>query len=151
MKENRTKLITVRVTPTEHAGLARDAGKLRMSVSQLVAIRALAKAPLPGAGGVSEIAEATAPIQWRCAGCGAFTPDRWRSCRCATSVVHATGYASALKRGRAPHWAVTVYRDGEPVLTIGHNELSGRDISPADEDAIRTSAHHLLAFIGEDA
>jgi hypothetical protein len=49
------------------------------------------------------------------------------------------------------HWAVTVERDGEQVVTIESNCLSGRDISPEDEEAIRASAHHLLAFIGDPA
>lgn len=49
----------------------------------------------------------------------------------------------------SPHWAVTVYRGGEPIVTIESNCLSGRDIDPEDEDAIRTAAKHLLAFIGD--
>ena len=46
-------------------------------------------------------------------------------------------------------WAVTVERDGEKVVTIETNCLSGREISAEDTQAIRTAAHHLLAFIGE--
>lgn len=45
-------------------------------------------------------------------------------------------------------WAVTVERDGEQVVTIASNHLSGRDLSPDDEHAIETAALHLLAFLG---
>lgn len=44
-------------------------------------------------------------------------------------------------------WSVTVEVDGEPVLTLAHNHLAGRE--DLDEDAVRTAAHHLLAFIGD--
>jgi hypothetical protein len=47
------------------------------------------------------------------------------------------------------HWSVTVERNGENVVTIDSNCLSGREISPEDEKAIRNCAHHLLSFIGE--
>ena len=47
------------------------------------------------------------------------------------------------------HWAVTVSRSGEEIVTIESNCLSGREISQEDENAIRTAALHLLAFIGE--
>ncbi len=46
------------------------------------------------------------------------------------------------------HWSVTVTRNGEDVVTIESNCLSGREISPEDEAVISTAAHHLLAFIG---
>ena len=46
-------------------------------------------------------------------------------------------------------WSVTVERDGEQVVTIETKCLSGRDLIPGDEDAIRTAAQHLLAFIGD--
>jgi hypothetical protein len=48
----------------------------------------------------------------------------------------------------ADHWSVTVERNGEQIVAIESNCLSGRDISPADEEAIRIAARHLLAFIG---
>jgi hypothetical protein len=44
-------------------------------------------------------------------------------------------------------WAVTVARDGEVVVTIASSSLSGRDLLPGDETAIRRAANHLLAFI----
>jgi hypothetical protein len=46
------------------------------------------------------------------------------------------------------HWAVTVECNGEKIVTIESNCLSGRDISPDDEEVIRTAAEHLLSFIG---
>lgn len=51
----------------------------------------------------------------------------------------------------AKHWSVTVRRNGEEVVTLEQNSLSGRDISPEDEWAIRAAALHLLAFIGDPA
>jgi hypothetical protein len=45
-------------------------------------------------------------------------------------------------------WSVSVERDGENVVTIASNCLSGRDLSPEDEEAIRTAAQHLLSFVG---
>lgn len=48
----------------------------------------------------------------------------------------------------ADHWAVTVRRNGEEIVTIESNSLAGREISPEDEKAIETAAHHLLSFIG---
>ena len=47
------------------------------------------------------------------------------------------------------HWAVTVWYNGEVVVTIETNFLCGRDIGSADEQVIRTAAQHLLAFIGD--
>lgn len=47
------------------------------------------------------------------------------------------------------HWAVTVWRNGEAILTIESNMLSGRDLSPEDVDCVRRSALHLASFIGQ--
>jgi hypothetical protein len=47
------------------------------------------------------------------------------------------------------HWSVTVERSGEKVITIERASLSGRDLTEGDAEAIRTAAHHLLAFIGD--
>jgi len=49
------------------------------------------------------------------------------------------------------HWSVTVTRHGVPILTIETAILSGRELSPDDQEAIRTAARHLLAFIGDPA
>jgi hypothetical protein len=48
-------------------------------------------------------------------------------------------------------WAVTVERDGEPIVTIASNHLSGRELTPDDEETIRTAARSLLSFVGEEA
>lgn len=47
------------------------------------------------------------------------------------------------------HWSVTVTRNGEDVITISSNGLSGRELSVEDEKVIRTAADHLLAFVGK--
>lgn len=49
------------------------------------------------------------------------------------------------------HWGVEVRVNGEHVLTMESNCLSGRELSDIDEHAIRTSAQHLLAFVGEES
>lgn len=41
--------------------------------------------------------------------------------------------------------------NGEHVLTIESNCLSGRQLSDVDEEAIRTAAQHLLAFVGQES
>ena len=51
---------------------------------------------------------------------------------------------------RHHHWAVTVAASGEHIITLEPECYGGRDPSSADEDAIRTAAHHLLSFIGDD-
>lgn len=52
-----------------------------------------------------------------------------------------------MSRDRS-HWAVEVWRNGESVVRIETNCLSGREISEADERAIERAAHNLLGFIG---
>lgn len=52
-------------------------------------------------------------------------------------------------RKRHDHWRVSVETSGEQIVAIESDMLAGREISEADEDAIRTAAHHLLAFIGD--
>lgn len=48
------------------------------------------------------------------------------------------------------HWAVTVSRNGEELVTIESNCLSGKpEFSAEDERVIREAAAHLKAFIGE--
>ncbi len=46
------------------------------------------------------------------------------------------------------HWSVSVERDGEVIVTIESNSLSGRDLSPEDEETIRMAARHLESFVG---
>lgn len=72
----------------------------------------------------------------------------------ALAMTSGTGVALGGGVGEAPpkstqHWAVTVSRNGEDIVTIESNCLSGREITAEDEHAIRTAAYHLLAFIGE--
>ena len=47
-------------------------------------------------------------------------------------------------------WAVTVYRNGERVVTLACTHLAGRDLSESDARIIRLAATHLLAFIGPE-
>lgn len=50
---------------------------------------------------------------------------------------------------RHEHWRVSVETSGEHIVSIEPEMLAGREISEADEGAIRTAAHHLLSFIGD--
>lgn len=50
---------------------------------------------------------------------------------------------------RHEHWRVSVETSGDQIVAIEPEMLAGREISEADEDAIRTAAHHLLAFIND--
>ncbi|MFE3837316.1 hypothetical protein [Pseudogemmobacter sonorensis] len=50
---------------------------------------------------------------------------------------------------RHDHWSVRVETSGEMIVQIETECLAGREPSAADEEAIRTAAHHLLAFIGD--
>lgn len=43
-------------------------------------------------------------------------------------------------------WEVEVRVNGETILTIGSNHLSG--VEDPDADIIRTCAEHLLGFVG---
>lgn len=46
-------------------------------------------------------------------------------------------------------WSVSVELNGENVVTIEPNYLSGRSLVPAEKDAIRNAAYYLLAFLGD--
>lgn len=46
-------------------------------------------------------------------------------------------------------WAVSVEVNGDNILTIGHNHLSGVDDIQEYADVIRGAARHLLSFIGD--
>lgn len=61
------------------------------------------------------------------------------------------GYIIPARKAVKGSWAVTVERNGEQVVTLESNCLSGRDLSPDDEHVIETAARHLLAFIGHSA
>lgn len=46
-------------------------------------------------------------------------------------------------------YAVTVLKNGEPILVIGSESYSGlSEFTAEDEQAIRDAGKHLLAFIG---
>lgn len=51
--------------------------------------------------------------------------------------------------GPTKHWAVSVSRNGENVVTIESACLSGRELSEEDERVIVMAAEHLLSFVGE--
>lgn len=69
--------------------------------------------------------------------------------------VRVCGVSSGAERHRAvsqqKHWAVSVFSDGETVLTIESNCVCGRDLSDDDKQLVRDCAQHLLAFVGEPA
>jgi hypothetical protein len=46
------------------------------------------------------------------------------------------------------HWSVAVNRNGENILTIESNCLSGKDLTLEDQETIRQCARHLVAFVG---
>lgn len=48
-----------------------------------------------------------------------------------------------------PYWSVTVSVDGDPVLTIEPNMLSGHHDIEKFGDQIRAASENLLAFIGD--
>ena len=47
------------------------------------------------------------------------------------------------------HFSVSVRRNGELIVTIESNHLTGRDLLDGDEDTIRKAAFCLLGFIGD--
>lgn len=60
-----------------------------------------------------------------------------------------TTMREALEAAKVEHWAVSVDANGETVLTIASNMLSGHGDIESYHDTIRTCARHLLAFIGD--
>lgn len=48
---------------------------------------------------------------------------------------------------KAEHWAVAVSRNGEAIVTLESNCMSGRDISEEDARIVRLAAEHLRSFI----
>lgn len=47
------------------------------------------------------------------------------------------------------HWSVSVWRNGDNVVTIESNFMSGRDLIDGDAEFIRNCATNLLAFVGD--
>lgn len=56
---------------------------------------------------------------------------------------------SPTKRVPEPTWEVIVSMNGESILTIGTNILTGAEMTPEYEAAVRGAARHLLAFLGD--
>ncbi len=56
---------------------------------------------------------------------------------------------SPTKRAPEPTWEVTVSMNGESIITIGTNILTGAEMTPEYEAAVRGAARHLLAFLGD--
>jgi hypothetical protein len=52
------------------------------------------------------------------------------------------------ERRRIDGWEVSVSINGENVLTIGHDHLSGIENIDDYADEVRNCAQHLLSFIG---
>lgn len=50
---------------------------------------------------------------------------------------------------KKPYWSVTVSIDGDPVLTIDPNMLSGIPDIEKFGDQVRAAGENLLAFIGD--
>jgi hypothetical protein len=46
------------------------------------------------------------------------------------------------------HWGVSVYANGERILSIESNSLGGIENIEDFADTVRECAHHLLSFIG---
>lgn len=66
-----------------------------------------------------------------------------------SAVPRAGDAAPPTFSGNAFYWSVSVTLNGENVVTLEPRLLTGKpELSDRDEDAIRTSAEHLLAFIG---
>jgi hypothetical protein len=50
------------------------------------------------------------------------------------------------------NWAVSVSLNGETLVTIANDYVSGKpEFTDAEEQVIRDAARHLEAFIGSDA
>ena len=60
-----------------------------------------------------------------------------------------TGLSESRDVSCSEHWHVEVSVNGETVLVIGHNFLSGVDDIHEHAETIRTAANHLLGFIGD--
>lgn len=55
---------------------------------------------------------------------------------------------SSLPEGKTESWAVTVERNGEEIVTVASNHLSGRQMSDEDVRIVKVAAVHLASFIG---
>lgn len=66
-----------------------------------------------------------------------------------TVVLSGQIYMRAKKVTDMEHWGVDVRVNGQGVLTIESNSMSGVENIQDHADAVRTCAMHLLSFIGE--
>jgi hypothetical protein len=79
----------------------------------------------------------TTPLDWKCAGCGAPSPDRFRSCRCPTNCVTiGHGKKSAWKIEPEPHRLAETIR----------SRLLG--IKPEDQDVVLEDSDWKLILAG---
>lgn len=51
---------------------------------------------------------------------------------------------------KTEHWAVTVSRNGESIVTLESNCMSGRELNAEDERIIRLAARQLWGFVGPE-
>ncbi len=67
----------------------------------------------------------------------------------ALDYVSSVFYAFKQLTDKRESWAVTVERNGDAVVTLASNCLSGRDLIEGDQEIIRTAARNLLGFLGD--
>jgi hypothetical protein len=65
-----------------------------------------------------------------------------------TRTIHNPNPVYNLGVSRFDTWQVQVMANGEPVLTIGSNFLSGRDDIDSFADLVQSCGEHLLSFMG---
>ena len=56
------------------------------------------------------------------------------------------------RKPRLHKWAVSVYVEGERILTIADDAICGKaEFTEKEEEIIREAANNLLGFIGEES
>lgn len=66
--------------------------------------------------------------------------------QCGTHLYNAK--TEAARPAMPETWHVVAHINGEAVLSIGYNWVSGRELAPEEEQAIIGMAQHLLSFVG---
>lgn len=51
---------------------------------------------------------------------------------------------------KTEHWAVTVSRNGESIVTLESNCMAGRELGEEDERIIRLAVQQLQGFVGAE-